>query len=46
MVLISPSGTKLCYVARLQFTSEVDKCTNNTIEYAAKLLGLHKLRAI
>jgi hypothetical protein len=38
VVLISPSGIKLCYTAGLQFTNEVDKCTI--------LLGLHKLRAI
>jgi hypothetical protein len=28
-ILISPSGIKLRYVARLQFNNEVDKCTNN-----------------
>jgi ribonuclease HI len=36
----------LCYAARLQFTNETDKCTNNIAEYEAILLGLHKLRAI
>jgi ribonuclease HI len=45
-VLISPSGIKLRYVARLQFNNEEDKCTNNIAEYEAILLGLHKLRAI
>jgi ribonuclease HI len=35
----------LCYVARLQFTNEADKCTNNIAKYEAILLGLHKLRA-
>jgi ribonuclease HI len=45
-ILISPSGIKLCYAARLQFNSEADKCTNNIVEYEAILLGLHKLRAI
>jgi ribonuclease HI len=30
----------------LQFSSEVDKCTNNIAEYKAILLGLRKLRAI
>jgi ribonuclease HI len=44
--LISPSGIKLRYVARLQFASETDKCTNNIVEYEAILLGLRKLRAI
>jgi ribonuclease HI len=46
IVLISPSRIKLCYVVRLQFTNEADKCTNNIFEYEAILLGLRKLRAI
>jgi hypothetical protein len=33
MILISPSGIKLCYVARLWFNNEADKCTNNIAEY-------------
>jgi ribonuclease HI len=45
-VLLSPSGIKLRYTARMQFNSESDKCTNNIAEYEAILLGLHKLRAI
>jgi ribonuclease HI len=45
-ILTSPSGFKLCYVARLQFNNEADKCTNNIAEYEAILLGLQKLRAI
>jgi ribonuclease HI len=45
-ILTSPSGIKLCYVARLQFNSKVDKCTNNIAEYEAILLGLRKLRVI
>jgi hypothetical protein len=45
-ILTSPSGIMLCYVARLQFTSEIDKCTNNIAEYEVILLGLRKLRAI
>jgi ribonuclease HI len=45
-VLISPSGIKLHYAARLQFTNEADRCTNNIAEYEAILLGLHILRAI
>jgi ribonuclease HI len=45
-ILVSPSGVKLCYAARLQFTSETDKCTNNIAEYEAILPGLRKLRAI
>jgi ribonuclease HI len=45
-ILISPSGIKLRYAARLYFNSEAYKCTNNIAEYEAILLGLHKLRAI
>jgi ribonuclease HI len=46
VIVISPSGIKLCYMARLQFNNEADKCTNNIREYETILLGLHKLRAI
>jgi ribonuclease HI len=45
-ILISPSGIKLRYAARLQFTKEIYKCTNNIAEYEAVFLGLRKLRAI
>jgi ribonuclease HI len=45
-ILTSPSRIKLCYEARLQFSKEIDKCTNNIVEYEAILLGLHKLRII
>jgi ribonuclease HI len=45
-ILTSPSGIKLRYAAGLKFSNEVDKCTNNIIEYEAILLGLGKLRAI
>jgi ribonuclease HI len=45
-ILNSPSGIKLRYAARLQFTNEADKCTNNITEYKAILLGLCKLHAI
>jgi ribonuclease HI len=45
-ILVSPSGIKLCYVARLHFTNETNKCINNIAEYEAILLGLSKLRAI
>jgi ribonuclease HI len=34
------------YTARLQFSNELDKCTNNIVVYEAILLGLQKLRAI
>jgi hypothetical protein len=46
VILISPSGIKLRYAARLQFIGDTDKCTNNIIEYEAIMLGLRKLRAI
>jgi ribonuclease HI len=45
-ILISPSGIKLRYAARLQFTSDIDKCSNNITKYETILLGLRKLRAI
>jgi hypothetical protein len=45
-ILLSPSGLKLRYAARLHLTSETDKCTNNIAKYEAILLGLRKLRAI
>jgi ribonuclease HI len=45
-VLISLSRIKVRYAARLQFTNEADKCTNNITKCEAILLGLHKLRAI
>jgi ribonuclease HI len=45
-ILVSPSGIKLRFAARLQFTNEADKCTNNITKYEALLLGLHNLRAI
>jgi hypothetical protein len=39
-ILVSPSGIKLRYVARLQFTKETDKCTHNIAHYEVVLLGL------
>jgi ribonuclease HI len=45
-ILVSPSGIKLRYATRLQFTKETNKYTNNIVEYEVVLLGLHKLRAI
>jgi ribonuclease HI len=44
--LIPLSSIKLTYVARLQFTAETDKCSNNVAEYEVVLLGLCKLRAM
>jgi ribonuclease HI len=46
VVLVSPSGIKLRYAARMKFNNESDKCTNNIVENEAILLGLRKLRAI
>jgi hypothetical protein len=43
IILISPSGLKLRYATRLQFTKETDKCTNNIVEYEAVLLGFRML---
>jgi ribonuclease HI len=43
---MSPSGIKLRYAARLQFTAETNKCSNNIAEYEAVLLGLRKLGAM
>jgi hypothetical protein len=39
-ILISPSGIKLRYVVHLQFMAEIDKCSNNVVEYEVVLLGL------
>jgi hypothetical protein len=39
-ILTSPSGIKLRYTARLQFTSNANKCTNSIAMYEAILLGL------
>jgi ribonuclease HI len=39
-ILISPSGIKLRYATHLQFTAEMNKCSNNIAEYEAVLLGL------
>jgi ribonuclease HI len=45
-ILKSPSGIKLRYAVRLQFATEIDKCSNNIVEYEAILLGLRKMRAL
>jgi ribonuclease HI len=46
MILMSPSGIKLRYTVRLQFTAEIGKCSNNIAEYEVVLLGLRKLQAM
>jgi ribonuclease HI len=38
-VLLSPSGIKLRYAARMQFNNESNKCTNNKAEYDAIYWG-------
>jgi ribonuclease HI len=45
-ILTSPSGIKLHYATKLQFSKDTCKCDNNIAEYGAILLGLTKLRAI
>jgi ribonuclease HI len=45
-VITSPTGIKQRYVSRLDNKDPSDRCTNNTIEYEALLLGLHKVRAL
>jgi hypothetical protein len=45
-IVTSPAGVKLRYAARLDYSDPSDRCTNNTIEYEALLLGLRKVRAL
>jgi ribonuclease HI len=45
-VISSPIGVKHRYAARLSFSLEFDRCTNNVVEYEAVILGLRKLRAL
>jgi ribonuclease HI len=44
-IIESPSGVKIRYAARLNFT-KLDPSTNNTTEYGALLLGLCKMKAL
>jgi ribonuclease HI len=46
VIITSPTGVKHRYVARVSFTLESDRCTNNIAEYEAVILGLCKLRAL
>jgi hypothetical protein len=39
-IITSPAGIKLKYAARLDYKDPSDRCTNNTTEYEALLLGL------
>jgi ribonuclease HI len=43
VIITSP---KLRYAARLDYKDPSDRCTNNTTEYEALLLGLRKVRAL
>jgi hypothetical protein len=45
-IINSPAGVKLRYVTRLDYKDPSDRCTNNTTEYKALLLGLRKVRAL
>jgi ribonuclease HI len=45
-IVTSPAGVKLRYAARLDYSDPSDRCTNNTTEYEALLLGLRKERAL
>jgi ribonuclease HI len=45
-IITSPTCIKHRYAARLSFTLESDRCTNNIAEYKAVILGLRKLRAL
>jgi ribonuclease HI len=45
-IITSPAGVKLKYVARLDYSDPSNRCTNNTTEYEALLLGLRKVRAL
>jgi ribonuclease HI len=45
-IITSPAGVKLKYAARLDYSDPSDRCTNNTTEYEALLLGLRKVQAL
>jgi hypothetical protein len=45
-ILQSPSGINQRYVARLQFATGANKCSNNIVVYEVVLLGLRKLRTM
>jgi ribonuclease HI len=45
-IITSPAGIKLRYTARLDYKDPSNRCTNNTTEYEALLLGLRKVRAL
>jgi ribonuclease HI len=45
-IITSPVDIKLRYAARLDYKDPSNRCTNNTTEYEALLLGLRKVRAL
>jgi ribonuclease HI len=45
-IITSPTDIKIRYAARLDYKDPSDRCTNNTTEYEALLLGLCKVRAL
>jgi ribonuclease HI len=45
-IITSPAGVKLKYAVRLDYSDTSVRCTNNTTEYEALLLGLRKVRAL
>jgi ribonuclease HI len=45
-VIISPSGNKTRFAARLEFDQPCFKATNNVAEYEAVLLGLRRMKAL
>jgi ribonuclease HI len=45
-IITSPAGVKLRYASRLDYSDPSDRCTNNTTEYEALLLGLRNVRAL
>jgi ribonuclease HI len=45
-VITSPTGIKLRYAARIDYKDPSDRCTNNTTEHEALLLGLRKVRTL
>jgi ribonuclease HI len=45
-IITSPAGVQLKYTIRLEYSNPSDRCTNNTTEYEALLLGLRKVQAL
>lgn len=45
-MIISPSGLRTKFAARLEFPKQEFKVTNNVAEYEALLLALRKMKAV